>query len=311
MMEVIEKILLGENLRYQLKITQNLEDIERGGKIPKCPVLIFTCMDPRIDVHRIFQLQPGDVFVLRNAGNVVTKDIIRSILIAIHEYNIKYIIVLGHLNCGMTKVNLLKLKDNLSPKARRYVCNNVSNPLVQINKFFKVFKDELKNVNIQVEKLKKFGGFPVRIKIIGMIYDINTGFVFNHEIVRKNVKIDNFRSNYKDLLLKKELEFAGYKDSVKNKKMVKKNINVVSSSPAFTTNIDKKLIRTHDNKESFQINKPFNRKITQKNESDEFSLKENLKVKIPIITPKISIPKIFCPKVKISVPIISKKRNQT
>ena len=56
-------------------------------------------MDPRIDIHRIFQLEPGDVIVLRNAGNIFTQDMIRSLIIAIFKYKIKYIVILGHLDC--------------------------------------------------------------------------------------------------------------------------------------------------------------------------------------------------------------------
>ena len=83
MIKDIEKTLIEGNLRFQWKITQDLENLEVEEKIPKYPVLILTCMDPKIDIHRIFQLKPGDVFVLRNAGNVYTQDMLRSILISI------------------------------------------------------------------------------------------------------------------------------------------------------------------------------------------------------------------------------------
>ncbi|MFW9785498.1 MAG: carbonic anhydrase, partial [Candidatus Heimdallarchaeota archaeon] len=65
----MEKILIEGNLKFKRKILEDLESIEVERKVPRYPVLILTCMDPRIDVHRIFQLKPGDVFVLRNAGN--------------------------------------------------------------------------------------------------------------------------------------------------------------------------------------------------------------------------------------------------
>ena len=104
--EDIEQSLVEGNKQYQWKIIQEEESTHIDGKIPTYPVLILTCMDSRIDVYRIFQLKPGEVFVLRNAGNVYTEDILRSVLVAIHIYNIQCIVVLGHLDCGMKKLHL-------------------------------------------------------------------------------------------------------------------------------------------------------------------------------------------------------------
>ena len=87
--EIEEKFVEG-NLKFKWKIMEGLENIEIEKDIPKYPILILTCMDPRIDVHRIFQLNPGDVFILRNAGNIYTIDMLRSIIFAIVKYQIKY-----------------------------------------------------------------------------------------------------------------------------------------------------------------------------------------------------------------------------
>ena len=93
---IIKKLIEGNN-KYRLKIMQDQESVEFKGKIPKYPVLILTCMDSRIDIHRIFQLNPGDVFVLRNGGNQYSEDMVRSLLIAIYEYDVQYIIILGYI----------------------------------------------------------------------------------------------------------------------------------------------------------------------------------------------------------------------
>ncbi len=111
--KMLEKLIEGNN-QYQWEILDEKESIKIEGRIPKYPILILTCMDPRIDVHRIFQLNPGDIFVLRNAGNQYSEDMLRSILIAVHEYSVRYIIILGHLDCGMKKVNLDDLRNKIS-----------------------------------------------------------------------------------------------------------------------------------------------------------------------------------------------------
>ena len=113
MIEEIEKLLIEGNLGFQWKIIQGIESIQLGDKVPRYPVLILTCMDSRIDIHRIFQLRPGDVFILRNAGNIYTQDMLRSILISIFDYHVKYIIILGRIDCGMTKFKFTELKKKL------------------------------------------------------------------------------------------------------------------------------------------------------------------------------------------------------
>ncbi len=200
-MNIVEMLING-NYEFQYKLIKDLEKIEIPGKVPKFPVLILTCMDPRIDIHRIFQLKPGDVFILRNAGNVYSKDILRSILIAICEFNIQYIIVLGHLDCGMTKINLEELKEKLSPNFVKYFINSGKNHHLEIGKFFKVFRDEFRNVENQVELLKNFPDFPLHTEITGMMYDVNTGWVFEPDEIEMSNK-EEFFKNYEDLLRKK------------------------------------------------------------------------------------------------------------
>jgi len=68
-------------------------------------------MDPRIDVNKIFQLKTSDIIILRNAGNTFSLDVFHGLLAAIYKYKIQYIIILGHLNCGMTKLDVKSLYD--------------------------------------------------------------------------------------------------------------------------------------------------------------------------------------------------------
>ena len=56
MIDNIKNIFLNGNHRYRLRILRELEKVEPEEKIPKYPVVVLTCIDPRIDVHRIFQL---------------------------------------------------------------------------------------------------------------------------------------------------------------------------------------------------------------------------------------------------------------
>jgi carbonic anhydrase len=67
---------------------------------PKLGVVIVTCMDARIDPVRLFGLQPGDAHVLRNAGGVVTDDVIRSLLLSQRMLGTRAIMLVHHTRCG-------------------------------------------------------------------------------------------------------------------------------------------------------------------------------------------------------------------
>ena len=68
---------------------------------PKLGVAIVTCMDARIDPSRMFSLEPGDAHVLRNAGGVVTDDVIRSLLLSQRFLGTRAVMVIHHTRCGV------------------------------------------------------------------------------------------------------------------------------------------------------------------------------------------------------------------
>jgi carbonic anhydrase len=58
-------------------------------------------MDARIDVHKVLGLQEGDAHVIRNAGGVVTDDVIRSLIVSQRKSGTSEIILIHHTDCGM------------------------------------------------------------------------------------------------------------------------------------------------------------------------------------------------------------------
>ena len=68
---------------------------------PKLGVAIVTCMDTRIDPARMFGLEPGDAHVLRNAGGVVTDDVIRSLLLSQRFLGTRAVMLIHHTRCGV------------------------------------------------------------------------------------------------------------------------------------------------------------------------------------------------------------------
>jgi carbonic anhydrase len=298
MVDIIKDILLNGNFRYRLKILKELEKVDIEGKIPKYPVLILTCMDPRIDVHRIFQLEPGDVFVLRNAGNLFTPDTLRSILLAVYQYNINYIIILGHLDCGMTKLKLLELRKNVPyeffpPRPREGV-----DLFSEVKGLFKPFMDELKNITQQLAYVKRLCVHRKELFITGMLYDVETGWVFEYEMFKKFDNVENFRKQFCTILDEKKFQFVDFIESIEEELIENNEVK-------------------EKNNEFFQLEKSNGDEIfyAEPIEEETTSIEsENLKNKkydlftTQTILPKIQFPKIHFPRVKIYMPKISRNK---
>jgi carbonic anhydrase len=74
------------------------------GKQPIQPskhLAVVACMDARIDVEDLLGLQTGEAHIIRNAGGVVTDDVIRCLVISHHLLDTNKIILLHHTRCGM------------------------------------------------------------------------------------------------------------------------------------------------------------------------------------------------------------------
>jgi carbonic anhydrase len=74
------------------------------GELPLPPglhVAVVACMDARLNVYGLLGLTEGDAHVIRNAGGVVTPDVIRSLAISQRLLGTREIILIHHTDCGM------------------------------------------------------------------------------------------------------------------------------------------------------------------------------------------------------------------
>src|SRR5204862_1542708 len=80
---------------------------DKGG-LPMPPgkhVAVVACMDARLNPYGLLGLQEGDAHVIRNAGGVVTDDVIRSLTISQRLLGTREIILIHHSDCGMLTFN--------------------------------------------------------------------------------------------------------------------------------------------------------------------------------------------------------------
>lgn len=71
---------------------------------PSRRVAVVTCMDARVDVYRALGLGEGEAHVLRNAGGVVSDDVIRSLAISQRRLGTCEVMLMHHTRCGMQTI---------------------------------------------------------------------------------------------------------------------------------------------------------------------------------------------------------------
>src|SRR3712207_2472445 len=75
-----------------------------SGPMPLPPsrqVAVVACMDARLEVYRVLGLKEGEAHVIRNAGGVVTDDVVRSLTISQRLLGTREVVLIHHTDCGM------------------------------------------------------------------------------------------------------------------------------------------------------------------------------------------------------------------
>ena len=131
---------------------------------PSRRVAVVACMDARLDVHRILGLGEGEAHVIRNAGGVVTEDVIRSLVISQRLLGTKEIILIHHTDCGM-----LTFKDD--EVKRQIELDTGIRPPFALEAFQNVDED----VRQSIARLKASPFINDRSSVRGFVYDVRTG----------------------------------------------------------------------------------------------------------------------------------------
>ena len=191
------EVLKEGNVRFQnnVQINRNLMNQmsdTSGGQFPFATVL--SCIDSRVSSELIFDQGIGDIFSVRIAGNFVNEDILGSMEFACKLAGTKLLVVLGHTACGAVKGacdhaemgNLTKLIEKLNPAV-----NAVTSPAEAESRTSANidFVNDVSKMNVQLTIDRIVTESPIlaemqangEIKIIGGMYDINTGIVSFYE----------------------------------------------------------------------------------------------------------------------------------
>lgn len=159
--------------------------------------LFITCSDSRINPNYLTQTRPGELFILRTAGNIVPSygaihgGEAATIEYAVSALNVKDIIVCGHSHCGamagllnpqlVEKMPAVKAYLEHAESTRRIVSENYEH-LTDPDKRLILTVEE--NVLVQIENLKTHPSVAAAIsrgslKLHAWVYKFETGDVFN------------------------------------------------------------------------------------------------------------------------------------
>jgi carbonic anhydrase len=155
--DVIDE-LLANNAVYADALTELHLDLR-----PARALAIVTCMDSRLNVFAALGLDDGDAHVLRNAGGVVTDDVIRSLAISQRLLGTRSIVLIHHTDCGMQK---------LSDDGFRAELQDATGVAPEFA--IESFKDLDANVRQSILRIERSPFLLHRDSVRGFVYDVDT-----------------------------------------------------------------------------------------------------------------------------------------
>jgi carbonic anhydrase len=150
--------LLGNNQVFATGLAERHLDVE-----PQRRLAIVTCMDSRLDVFSALGLGPGEAHVLRNAGGIITDDVIRSLAISQRRLGTREVMLIHHTDCGMQKITDDGFRMELQETT------GVS-PSFAIESFTDVDAD----VRQSILRVRRSPFLPHRDVVRGFVYDVDS-----------------------------------------------------------------------------------------------------------------------------------------
>jgi carbonic anhydrase len=106
-----ERFVAGEPLHPR-------QDVERRASLATAQTpdaALFGCSDSRLAAEIIFDKGIGDLFVVRNAGQIISESVLGSLEYAVAVLNVPLIVVLGHDSCGAVLAAIESQQEDAAP----------------------------------------------------------------------------------------------------------------------------------------------------------------------------------------------------
>lgn len=139
----------------------------RKGSLPAPPALrlaIVTCMDARINVFALLDIKEGDAHILRNAGGIVTDDVIRSLILSQRLLGTRSVMLIHHTGCGLDGLDESGLQDQIRAEVGHEA------PIE-----FGGFADPEEDVRESIARIRANRFLTQTETVRGFVYDVGTG----------------------------------------------------------------------------------------------------------------------------------------
>lgn len=153
--------LVANNIRY----AQSFDDRDLGVR-PRRQLAVVACMDSRMDTFEILGLRHGEAHIIRNAGGIITDDVIRSLCLSQRFLGTREIILIHHTDCGLQMVSEDEFKLDLERE-------------LGIKPWWALesFSDPVADVRQSIARLRLTPFIPHKEHIRGFVYQTDTGLL--------------------------------------------------------------------------------------------------------------------------------------
>jgi len=137
------------------------------GELPMPPgkqVAIVVCMDARLETGRMLGIEEGDAHVIRNAGGVVTDDVIRSLTISQRLLGTREIVLIHHTDCGMLTFQDDAVKQQI-----------LSDTGIRPHFAMEAFSDLDADIRQSISRIQQSAFVPHKDQIRGFVFEVETG----------------------------------------------------------------------------------------------------------------------------------------
>jgi carbonic anhydrase len=156
--------LLANNQRYASERFAGMRPLR-----PARAMAIVACMDSRMDLFELLGLASGDAHVVRNAGGVITDDVIRSLVLSQRAMGTRTIVLIHHTDCGLSKISEDELRQQLEAETG-----------FRPTWAFDAFQDPFDDVRQSIRRLQANPFVTHTEDIRGFVYEVETGRL--HEV---------------------------------------------------------------------------------------------------------------------------------
>src|SRR4051794_9179855 len=132
---------------------------------PARKVAVVACMDSRMPLFQMLGLDVGDAHVIRNAGGVVTEDVIRSLTVSQHVLGTREILLVHHTQCGLQATDDLSFADQVEQATGR-------RPAWALRAFRNAEDDVRESI-----RLLRESPYLLSREVRGTVYDVDTGLL--------------------------------------------------------------------------------------------------------------------------------------